>query len=325
MRNTRVPGCRRFLPSDSSVRSLTYLAYRTVYKALGASWPPLVRVTEQWRLNPEVRTGRDKVLWPEGSWVGPQTLAFGQPEVAGGRGGGGEATPAPVSEPESAFCPLPRLKATATCCCCWVASVVSDSVRPHRQQPTRLRRPWDSPGKNTGVGCHFLLRRQPECFLILKNKQTNKKNTAILGSCNSYSIHFTRLTCTVQWFLVYSKVVQSLSISNPRRVPILSLPKETPCIGSHFLFVPPLSLWQQLIYFLPWWIHLFWRFHVKGIIQYVLFYVWLLIFRIMCSRFVYVVTYISISFLFMAAWYSVAWLYTTFVYPFSSWWTFGLF
>ena len=37
-------------------------------------------------------------------------------------------------------------------------SVVSDSVRPHRRQPTRLRRPWDSPGKNTGVGCHFLLQ-----------------------------------------------------------------------------------------------------------------------------------------------------------------------
>ena len=31
-------------------------------------------------------------------------------------------------------------------------------VRPHRQQPTRLPRPWDSPGKNTGVGCHFLLQ-----------------------------------------------------------------------------------------------------------------------------------------------------------------------
>ena len=44
------------------------------------------------------------------------------------------------------------------CCCCWVASVVPDSVRPHRQQPTRLCRPWDSPGKNTGVGCHFLLQ-----------------------------------------------------------------------------------------------------------------------------------------------------------------------
>ena len=35
---------------------------------------------------------------------------------------------------------------------------MSDSVRPHRWQPIRLPRPWDSPGKNTGVGCHFLLQ-----------------------------------------------------------------------------------------------------------------------------------------------------------------------
>ena len=39
-----------------------------------------------------------------------------------------------------------------------VASVVSDSVRPQRQQTTRLHGPWDSPGKNTGVDCHFLLQ-----------------------------------------------------------------------------------------------------------------------------------------------------------------------
>ena len=44
------------------------------------------------------------------------------------------------------------------CCCCCVTSVVSDSVRPHRQQPTRLPRLWDFPDKNTGVGCHFLLQ-----------------------------------------------------------------------------------------------------------------------------------------------------------------------
>ena len=43
-------------------------------------------------------------------------------------------------------------------CCCRVAAVVSNSVRPHRRQLTRLPRPWDSPGKNTGVGCHFLLQ-----------------------------------------------------------------------------------------------------------------------------------------------------------------------
>ena len=35
---------------------------------------------------------------------------------------------------------------------------MSDPVRPHRRQPTRLLHPWDSPGKNTGVGFHFLLQ-----------------------------------------------------------------------------------------------------------------------------------------------------------------------
>ena len=44
------------------------------------------------------------------------------------------------------------------CCCCEDTLVVSDSMRPHRQQPTRLLCPWDSPGKNTGVGCHYLLQ-----------------------------------------------------------------------------------------------------------------------------------------------------------------------
>ncbi|XP_055395519.1 DNA polymerase epsilon subunit 4 isoform X1 [Bubalus kerabau] len=45
-----------------------------------------------------------------------------------------------------------------------VTSVMSDSVRPHRRQPTRLPCPWDSPGKNTGVGCHFLL----QCMKVKK-------------------------------------------------------------------------------------------------------------------------------------------------------------
>ena len=40
----------------------------------------------------------------------------------------------------------------------WSRSVMSDSVQPHGLQPTRLLLPWDSPGKNTGVGCHFLLQ-----------------------------------------------------------------------------------------------------------------------------------------------------------------------
>ena len=48
--------------------------------------------------------------------------------------------------------------------CCQVASVVSDSVQPPRWKPTKLPRPWDSTGKNTGVGCHFLLQCTHACM-----------------------------------------------------------------------------------------------------------------------------------------------------------------
>ena len=49
---------------------------------------------------------------------------------------------------------------------------MSDSVRPHRQQPTRLCRPWDSPGKNTGVGCHCLLQHIGSNSLTRDQTQT---------------------------------------------------------------------------------------------------------------------------------------------------------
>ena len=52
----------------------------------------------------------------------------------------------------------PAAAAAAAAAAAKSLSVVSDSVQPHRRQPTRLPHPWDSPGKNTGVGCHFLLQ-----------------------------------------------------------------------------------------------------------------------------------------------------------------------
>ena len=51
---------------------------------------------------------------------------------------------------------------------------MSDSVRPHRRQPTRLPHPWDSPGKNTGVGCHFLF----QCMKV-------KSESEVAQSCPS--------------------------------------------------------------------------------------------------------------------------------------------
>ena len=63
------------------------------------------------------------------------------------------------------------------CCCCWVASVVSDFVWPHRRQHTRLPCPWDFPGKNTGVGCHFLLQS-------MKVKSENEVGQSCLTLCD---------------------------------------------------------------------------------------------------------------------------------------------
>ena len=53
---------------------------------------------------------------------------------------------------------------------------MSDSVRPHRRQPTRLPHLWDSPGKNTGVGCHFLL----QCMKV-------KSESEVTQSCPTLS------------------------------------------------------------------------------------------------------------------------------------------
>ena len=53
---------------------------------------------------------------------------------------------------------------------------MSDSVRPQRQQPTRFLCPWDSPGKNTGVGCHFLL----QCMKV-------KSESEVTQSCPTLS------------------------------------------------------------------------------------------------------------------------------------------
>ena len=64
---------------------------------------------------------------------------------------------------------------------------MSDSVRPHRRQPTRLCQPRDSPGKNTGVGCHFLL----QCMKV-------KSESEVAQSCESLRPHGlqpTRLLC----------------------------------------------------------------------------------------------------------------------------------
>ena len=67
-----------------------------------------------------------------------------------------------------------------------------DSVWPHRWQTTRLHGPWDFPGKNTGVGCHFYLplpayklheRMNKDCFINCYNKRTESNGSAFAFDC----------------------------------------------------------------------------------------------------------------------------------------------
>ena len=58
----------------------------------------------------------------------------------------------------------------------WSRSVVSDSLRPHGLQPTRLLCPWDFPGKSTGVGCHCLLQNWELCMCKSFGGKKKKKN-----------------------------------------------------------------------------------------------------------------------------------------------------
>ena len=60
---------------------------------------------------------------------------------------------------------------------------MSDSVQPRRRQPIRLPHPWDSPGKNTGVGCHFLL----QCMKM-------KSESEVAQSCLTQRPHGLQLT-----------------------------------------------------------------------------------------------------------------------------------
>ena len=77
--------------------------------------------------------------------------------------------------------------------------IVSDSVRPHRRQPTRLPSPWDSPGKNTGMGCHFLL----QCMKVKSEREVAQLCLTLSDpmDCSppGFSVHGVFQTRILEW------------------------------------------------------------------------------------------------------------------------------
>ena len=76
---------------------------------------------------------------------------------------------------------------------------MSDSMRLHRRQPTGLPRPWDSPGKNTGVGCHFLL----QCMKVKSESEVAQScptlRNAMDSSLSGSSIHGIFQARVLEW------------------------------------------------------------------------------------------------------------------------------
>ena len=79
---------------------------------------------------------------------------------------------------------------------------MSDSVRPHRRQPTRLLCPWDSLGKNSGVGCHFLL----QCMKVKSESEVTQSCLTLSNpmDCNlpGSSIHGIFQARVLEWVAI---------------------------------------------------------------------------------------------------------------------------
>ena len=98
----------------------------------------------------------------------------------------------------------------------WSGSVVSDSSRPHGLQPTRLPRPWDFPGKSTGVGCYCLL-----WYLCTGHYNVNLKYTANnISSKNCFIKNWHTIAVQgqqAQWVTDHDKSCASPHYSTGRR------------------------------------------------------------------------------------------------------------
>ena len=91
---------------------------------------------------------------------------------------------------------------------------MSGSVIPHRRQPTWLHCPWDSPGKNTGVGCHFLLQCMKvksesevaqSCPTLSDPMDSSPPGSSVHGIFQARVLEWVALAFSVKYFLVFLK------------------------------------------------------------------------------------------------------------------------
>ena len=97
---------------------------------------------------------------------------------------------------------------------CQSCPTLCDPMRPHRRQPTRLSGPWDSPGKNTGVGCHFLL----QCMNVKSESEVAQSCLTLrdLMDCSpsGSSVHGIFQARVLEWDAIAFSGSVSLAFSN---------------------------------------------------------------------------------------------------------------
>ena len=107
---------------------------------------------------------------------------------------------------------------------------MSDSVRPHRRQPTGLPHPWDSPSRNTGVGCHFLL----QCMKVKSESEVAQSCPTLRDpmdcSLPGSSIHGIFLARVLEWGAIAFSVISPYHLLKFLVLPLPLLPKlYSPC------------------------------------------------------------------------------------------------
>ena len=116
---------------------------------------------------------------------------------------------------------------------------MSDSVQPHRRQPTRLPHPWDSPGKNSGVGCHFLLQCRKvkseselsqSCLTLSDPMDCSLPGSSVRGILQARVLEWGAITFTISDQISHSVVSDSL---RPRESQHTRPPCPSPTPGVH--------------------------------------------------------------------------------------------
>jgi len=122
---------------------------------------------------------------------------------------------------------------------------MSDSVQPHRRQPTRLPRPWDSPSKNTGVGCHFLL----QCMKGKRESEVTQSCATLSNpmdcSPSGSSVHGIFQARVLEWVAsaFSTRVTQWFIISQDHNSRLFNIP----CCLSYWLKIERFHLFHFLI------------------------------------------------------------------------------